>query len=110
MQIAKGIATAAAAALFLAAACGGSGSSAPPASAPAGSVAAGSCPAGSITAAGSTALQPLVAGASGNATATTMVPHDFVLPSEGWYANIHAGADLQGANAKSISCGNLPTS
>jgi phosphate transport system substrate-binding protein len=60
MQIAKGIATAAAAALFLAAACGGSGSSAPPASAPAGSVAAGSCPAGSITAAGSTALQPLV--------------------------------------------------
>lgn len=57
-----------------------------------------------------TALQPLVADASGAATATTMVPHDFVLPTEGWYANVHAGPDLQGANAKSISCGNLPTS
>jgi len=57
-----------------------------------------------------TALQPLVADASGNATATTMVAHDFVLPAEGWYANVHAGPDLQGANAKSISCGNLPTS
>jgi Cu/Zn superoxide dismutase len=56
------------------------------------------------------ALQPLAADASGNATATTMVPHDFVLPPEGWYANVHAGPDLQGANAKSISCGNLPTS
>jgi phosphate transport system substrate-binding protein len=64
MQINKGIAAVAAAGLFMVAACGGSGSSAPPASvvasAPAGSVAAGSCPAGSITAAGSTALQPLV--------------------------------------------------
>jgi hypothetical protein len=56
------------------------------------------------------ALQPVSADASGTATATTQVPHDFALPPEGWYANIHAGPDLQGANAKSIACGNLPTS
>ena len=53
------------------------------------------------------ALLPLVADAFGNASSTTMVPHEFVLAAEGWYANIHAGPDLQGANAKSISCGNL---
>jgi hypothetical protein len=55
-----------------------------------------------------TALQPLVADASGKATATTMVQHDYAPDPAGWYANVHAGPDLQGANAKSISCGNLP--
>jgi phosphate transport system substrate-binding protein len=63
VQINRRVATLALTGLLVVAACGGSGSSAPPASVPAsapGSVAAGSCPAGSITAAGSTALQPLV--------------------------------------------------
>ncbi len=56
------------------------------------------------------ALQPVVADASGTATATTTVPVAYAVPSTGWYANIHAGPDLQGPNAKSISCGNLPVS
>ncbi len=69
----------------------------------------GSCPGspGPIATDVISALLPLVADGAGNATSTTMVPHEFVLPAEGWYANIHAGPDLQGPNAKSISCGNL---
>jgi hypothetical protein len=55
------------------------------------------------------ALQDVVADAKGTATAVTQLD-DFAyrVPPEGWYANVHAGPDLTGSNARSVACGNLP--
>jgi hypothetical protein len=54
------------------------------------------------------ALSTLTAGRDGSATATTTINVPFQVPADGWYVNVHTGPDLNGANAKSISCGNLP--
>jgi Cu/Zn superoxide dismutase len=53
------------------------------------------------------ALQSVTADASGNATATTVVPQSYVVPATGWYVNVHQGPDLVGANAAPIACGVL---
>ena len=55
------------------------------------------------------ALQDVVADVKGTATAVTQLD-DFAyrVPVEGWYANVHAGPDLTGSNARSVVCGNLP--
>lgn len=55
------------------------------------------------------ALRNVVADPSGTATVATQVDElPYSIPAEGWYANVHAGPDLTGPNAKGILCGNLP--
>ena len=54
------------------------------------------------------ALQQVIADASGAATATTIVPAKYLVPSSGWYVNVHNGPDFtEPAYAPSTSCGDL---
>ena len=53
-------------------------------------------------------LQSVVASSSGTATTTTTVPAGYLVPSSGWYVNVHFGPDFTEAQyAPSISCGDL---
>ena len=53
-------------------------------------------------------LQPVVASSSGAATTTTVVPATYLVPTSGWYVNVHFGPDFTEAEyAPSISCGDL---
>lgn len=55
------------------------------------------------------ALTEVVADSSGNATATSTVPVNYVVPAAGWYVNVHRGPDLSApANGPSVACGDLP--
>ena len=55
------------------------------------------------------ALLQVIADASGNATATSVVPEYYSMPSTGWYVNVHKGPDFTEAQyAPSVSCGDLP--
>jgi hypothetical protein len=55
------------------------------------------------------ALSEVVADSSGKATATTILSHLYVVPSGGWYVNVHKGPDLtQPAYGPNIACGDLP--
>jgi hypothetical protein len=57
------------------------------------------------------ALLQVVADSAGNATASTTVGEYFSMPANGWYVNVHKGADLSEPEyAPSISCGDLPVS
>ena len=53
------------------------------------------------------ALTVVQADGSGNSVGSATVQTDYVVPDTGWYANAHAGPDLQGGNAKSIACAEL---
>jgi CHRD domain len=54
------------------------------------------------------ALQQVIADASGAATATTIVPAKYLVPSSGWYVNVHTGPDFTEPDyAPSTSCGDL---
>jgi len=54
------------------------------------------------------ALQQVIADASGAATATTIVPAKYLVPSSGWYVNVHTGPDFTEPDyAPSASCGDL---
>jgi hypothetical protein len=54
------------------------------------------------------ALQQVIADASGAATATTIVPARYLVPSSGWYVNVHTGPDFSEPDyAPSTSCGDL---
>ncbi len=56
------------------------------------------------------ALQQVIADSSGAATVTSTVMVDYLVPTGGWYVNVHHGPDLSvPANGPSISCGDLPT-
>jgi hypothetical protein len=53
-------------------------------------------------------LQSVVASSSGTATTTTTVPATYLVPTSGWYVNVHFGPDFTEAEyAPSISCGDL---
>ncbi len=52
-------------------------------------------------------LQPLSADSAGLATSTTSVQRPYVIPPQGWYANVHQGPDLQGEQATPMACGDL---
>jgi hypothetical protein len=53
-------------------------------------------------------LQSVTASASGTATTTSTVPASYLVPSSGWYVNVHFGPDFTEAEyAPSISCGEL---
>jgi hypothetical protein len=53
-------------------------------------------------------LQSVVASSSGTATTTTTVPATYLVPTSGWYVNVHFGPDFtEAAYAPSISCGDL---
>jgi hypothetical protein len=53
-------------------------------------------------------LQSVVAGSSGIATTISTVPAVYLVPTSGWYVNVHFGPDFTEAQyAPSISCGDL---
>jgi hypothetical protein len=53
-------------------------------------------------------LQSVVAGSSGTATTISTVPAAYLVPTSGWYVNVHFGPDFTEAKyAPSISCGDL---
>ena len=53
-------------------------------------------------------LQSVVASSSGTATTVTTLPHAYLVPTSGWYVNVHFGPDFTEAEyAPSISCGDL---
>jgi hypothetical protein len=53
-------------------------------------------------------LQSVVAGSSGTATTISTVPAAYLVPTSGWYVNVHFGPDFTEAEyAPSISCGDL---
>jgi hypothetical protein len=53
-------------------------------------------------------LQSVVAGSSGAATTISSVPAGYLVPTSGWYVNVHFGPDFTEAEyAPSISCGDL---
>jgi hypothetical protein len=55
------------------------------------------------------ALQQVIADSAGAATITTAVPSGYLVPTSGWYVNVHHGPDFSApANAPSDSCGDLP--
>ena len=55
------------------------------------------------------ALLQVIADASGDAKATSVVPEYYSMPSTGWYVNVHKGPDFTEADyAPSVSCGDLP--
>jgi Cu/Zn superoxide dismutase len=55
------------------------------------------------------ALQTISADASGNGAQTSTVPSEFAIPAEGWYVNVHTGADItQPGQGAPISCGDIP--
>ncbi len=57
------------------------------------------------------ALQQVIADSSGSATATTTVLATYLIPSSGWYVNVHHGPDFTDADyAPSDSCGDLSAS
>jgi hypothetical protein len=54
------------------------------------------------------ALSQVIADSSGTATATTIVPVEYSVPTSGWYVNVHHGPDFTDADyAPSDSCGDL---
>jgi hypothetical protein len=54
------------------------------------------------------ALQSVVADSAGTATTVSTVPAGYVIPTSGWYVNVHHGPDFTEAEyAPSDSCGNL---
>jgi CHRD domain-containing protein len=56
------------------------------------------------------ALQQVIADSSGTAQVTSTIQVDYVVPTGGWYVNVHHGPDFTApANGPSISCGDLPT-
>ena len=68
--------------------------------------------AGSCAAAGGIAfaLKQVVADSTGAVTVATTVPAGYVVPTSGWYVNVHHGPDFTEAQyAPSDSCGNLPS-
>ena len=53
-------------------------------------------------------LEDVTANGTGAGTASTTISHPYVVPSTGWYVNVHAGPDLSKAEyAESIACGDL---
>ncbi len=53
-------------------------------------------------------LQSVVAGSTGSATTISAVPASYLVPTSGWYVNVHFGPDFTEAEyAPSISCGDL---
>jgi len=55
-------------------------------------------------------LQSVAADSSGAATTTSVVPDLYLVPTSGWYVNVHFGPDFTEAEyAPSISCGDLQT-
>jgi hypothetical protein len=53
-------------------------------------------------------LQSVVASSSGTATTTSTIPAAYLVPTSGWYVNVHFGPDFTEAKyAPSISCGDL---
>jgi hypothetical protein len=55
------------------------------------------------------ALQQVIADSAGAATMATTVPAGYLVPTSGWYVNVHHGPDFTApANAPSDSCGDLP--
>jgi hypothetical protein len=55
------------------------------------------------------ALHQVVSDATGAATIASTIPTSYVVPSSGWYVNVHHGPDFSApANAPSDSCGDLP--
>jgi len=53
-------------------------------------------------------LQSVAANSSGAATTTSAVPAVYLVPTSGWYVNVHFGPDFTEAEyAPSISCGDL---
>jgi hypothetical protein len=55
------------------------------------------------------ALKQVVADAAGAATISSTVPAGYVVPTSGWYVNVHHGPDFtESEYAPSDSCGDLP--
>jgi hypothetical protein len=55
------------------------------------------------------ALQQVLADSSGSATTASTLPVTYLVPSSGWYVNVHEGPDFtEPEYAPSISCGDLP--
>jgi Cu/Zn superoxide dismutase len=55
------------------------------------------------------ALQQTIADGSGAATAVTVIPTGYSIPTAGWYVNIHHGPDFSAPpNAPSVACGDMP--
>jgi hypothetical protein len=53
-------------------------------------------------------LQSVVADSTGSATTISAVPAGYLVPTSGWYVNVHFGPDFtEAAYAPSISCGDL---
>jgi hypothetical protein len=53
-------------------------------------------------------LQSVIAGSTGSATTISAVPAGYLVPTSGWYVNVHFGPDFtEAAYAPSISCGDL---
>ena len=66
----------------------------------------GSCAAGSGDVA--VTLENVVADGNGDGKATTTISHPFVVPSTGWYVNVHVGPDFTKAEyVEGIACGDL---
>jgi hypothetical protein len=57
------------------------------------------------------ALQQVIADSSGSASTTSTVLTTYLIPSSGWYVNVHHGPDFTDADyAPSDSCGDLSAS
>src|ERR1700686_2317624 len=57
------------------------------------------------------ALQQVIADSSGSASATSTVLATYLIPTSGWYVNVHHGPDFTDADyAPSDSCGDLSAS
>jgi hypothetical protein len=57
------------------------------------------------------ALQQVIADSSGSATTTSTVLTTYLIPTSGWYVNVHHGPDFTDAEyAPSDSCGDLSAS
>jgi hypothetical protein len=55
------------------------------------------------------ALQQVIADSAGSATTASTLPVTYLVPTSGWYVNVHQGPDFTEAEyAPSISCGDLP--
>jgi hypothetical protein len=57
------------------------------------------------------ALQQVIADSSGSASTTSTVLTTYLIPTSGWYVNVHHGPDFTDADyAPSDSCGDLSAS
>lgn len=53
-------------------------------------------------------LENVVADSNGDGRATTTISHPYVVPSTGWYVNVHVGPDLSKPEyVEGIACGDL---